>query len=284
MSILDRSASANESDASPAGGFFDELHSYRREQSAQLLTVADNATPATKSGAGAGASQFMNYVGYITYASLAAGAFGHDDPLQIELRATRFFQEKFLHHHAVDNPQVWTAMGDLMMSQEHLAGEGAKVKPPKLKAAKEILKDVGAGLRGPADYVLAAKALYMEGINKADARAAQEAKDHKDEKRLDGRLRMLSGETDRVSAIESRDNSIAPIEDELGTRVSMRLDTAAFLERYGSQVPELGWNELAAKLRREAQATYNDPHALSEPVRRRLHQRYPNELVEQPQA
>lgn len=255
------------------------------------------------------ATSFLNYLGYITYAGLAAGAFGHDDPLQIQTRATRFFQEKFLHHHAIDNPQVWAAMGDLMMSRQHLAEQGVHAKPLKLKTlsrgagheskqrkqqrqdlahnareAESILQDISSGLRGPSDYVLAARFLYLEAIAKADARAEKEAIDHSDEKRLDGRLKMLSEEPDRVAAFQARDNSITPLEDELGARVSLRLDTAAFLERYGSHVPELGWSNLAAKLRSEAQAIYADQKALSEPVRRRLQQRYPNGLIDNPQV
>jgi len=248
-------------------------------------------------------AQVMSSIGYITYVGLAAGAFGHDDPLQIQTRAMRFFQEKLLHHHAIDNPQVWVAMGDLLLVENHLASQGAHFKPTKLKTlrnevkheskdqkrerkdfqkdaqeAQAVLDDITSGLRGPDDYVLAAKYCYMVAIQKADLRATQEAKDHKDEKRLLDRLKLLSGETDRVSAIQTRDNSVAPIADELGSRVSFRLDAAAILERYGSHVKELGWMEEAAKLKEEAQAVYTDANALPEPVRVRLHQRYPNDL------
>ena len=245
-------------------------------------------------------AQVGSAISSITYVGLAAGAFGHDDPLQIQTRAMRFFQEKILHHRAIENPEVWVVMGDSLMLEQHLINSGVQFKPPKLgtlskevkrqrkangsqskddaQEAESILKDIRAGLKSPADYVLAARHLYLIAIEKADARALQEAKDHKDEKRLLGRLSLLSGETDRTQAIQTRDNSIVPLEDELGSRVSFRLDAAAMMERYGSRVPELGWNNEAARLRLEAQSLYSDANLIPEPVRRRLHQRYPEFL------
>jgi hypothetical protein len=119
-------------------------------------------------------------------------------------------------------------------------------------------------------------------VSKADARAVKEGQDHKDEKRLLGRLNLLSGETDRTDAIGAMDNSVSPMLDELGSRVSFRLDEAAFLDRYGSHVPELGWKKEADDLRAQAKAIYEDPNALSEPVRRRLHQKYSDVLTDKP--
>jgi len=292
-------------EASPSSGFLDEMHQFRQQQGVRLVRVASDS----QSAGGFSAGTAFNYMGYITYAGLMAGAFGHDDPLQIETRATRFFQEKILHQHAINNPQVWVAMGDLMMSDQHLLAQGAKVKPVKLhsltseakheseeqkhqrkdfehnaKDAQQTLKDITSGLKAPDDYVLAAKSLYIEAIAKADARAAQEAIDHKDEKRLAGRLTFLSGEPDRVAANQAKNNSVNPLEDELGARVSLRLETATFLDQFGSHVPELGWTAAAAKLRDEALAIYNDPKALSYPVRQRLQHNFPNELKDKPQG
>jgi len=273
--------------------------------SSSSSSSSDSSSDSSSSSSGPGT--ILNYAGYITYASLAASAFGHDDPLQLQTRATRFFQEKILHHHAIDNPQVWEAMGDTLMTEEHLTQQGAKFKAVKFgtlknevkhesaadknsdkdaehdgKEAQGIINDISGGLRSPADYVLAAKFLYSEAVNKADARAGQEGKDHKDEKRLLGRLNLLSGETDRTDALSTRDSSIDPLLDELGSRVAYRLDEAALMERYGSKVPELGWSTQAESLRDQAKAIYDDPAALSEPVRMRLHQKYPDILIDRP--
>lgn len=292
--------------ASSTAAFQDQFHDYmqgkfaagaRPDAAKDSLVVADSGSSALGS--------VLNYAGYITYAGLAASAFGHDDPFQLQTRATRFFQEKILHHHAIDNPQVWAAMGDALMTEQHLASQGAHFKPLKLstlkgeikresadgkgqddgksidqdaREANDIIKDITSGLKSPDDYVLAAKFLYSEGVAKADARALKESTDHKDEKRLLGRLNLLSGETDRTDAVGTRDNSVNPMLDQLGARVSFRLDEAALLDRYGSKVPELGWAKEAADLRAQAKAIYNDPNALSEPVRRRLHEKYSDSL------
>jgi hypothetical protein len=306
--------SGGETPSTPQG-FQDEMHQYRLTRVSQTgyTDTGTNRAPtngepvllAMNSG-GAGptsdAGKYVSYMGYITYAGLAASAFGSDDPLQLQTKATRFFQEKLLHHHAIDNPPVWQAIGDIFMTEEHMASSGAAVKPIKLKTlqneakhesknggveqdateANKIIQDISAGLRSPSDYVLAAKFAYMEAVNKADLRASQETQGHKDEKRLVGRLKLLSGETDRAQAAQTTANSIAPIENELGQRVSLRLDTAAFLDRYGRNVPELGWSTLAAQLRQQAQSLYDDPTAISEPVRRQLHQRYPDQLKDVP--
>ncbi len=299
--------------AASNAAFQDQLHEYMQGKFAGGTAKADASSSgyAGKDGvliADSGSSSFgtvLNYAGYITYAGLAASAFGHDDPFQLQTRATRFFQEKILHHHAIDNPQVWAAMGDALMTEQHLASQGAKFKPLKLgtlkgeikredaggkgqddgkalekdaKEANDIIKDITSGLKSPDDYVLAAKFLYSEGVAKADARALKESTDHKDEKRLLGRLNLLSGETDRTDAVATRDNSVNPMLDQLGARVSFRLDEAALLDRYGSKVPELGWAKEAADLRAQARAIYDDPNALSEPVRRRLHSRYADTL------
>lgn len=271
-----------------------------RGMAAEPVLLASAAT-SSDSAISSSVGSVLNYAGYITYAGLIAGAFGADDPLQVETKATRFFQEKFLHHHAIDNAADWQAMGDLLMLEQHLSSHGAKFKPAKMKGleaemkeeekehkdaskgnareAADVLKEIKAGLKGPDDYTLAAKALYMESISKADQRFAKEGKDHKDEKRLLGRLKLLSGETDRTSAFSTNNNSINPVLDELAAPVSLRLKTAEFLDRYGSHVPELGWTEQANKLRSEARDIYNDPGTLAEPVRLRLQQLYPDALA-----
>jgi hypothetical protein len=307
---LDASVAGISDTSAPTAAFQDQFHDYMQGKFAGSNGDAGTKEPvlmasATNSSSSSGLGTLMNYGGYITYISLAASAFGHDDPLQLETRATRFFQEKILHHHAIDNPEVWSAMGDALMTEQHLASQGAKFKPVKLKTlngeikhesaeeklqgkavehdakdADAIIKEITSGLKSPADYVLAAKFLYTEAVQKADARAAKEGTDHKDEKRLLGRLTLLSGETDRTDALSARDNSIDPLLDELGSRVSYRLDAAALMERYGSKVPELGWAKEAADLRDQAKAIYNDQTALSEPVRRRLHQKYADILTD----
>ncbi|MGH7488822.1 MAG: hypothetical protein ACREMY_24955, partial [bacterium] len=123
--------------------FQDEMHQYRSSRFNSTATAnqigdgqAKYLTVAASDGQSGGSSGFgtaMNYAGYMTYIGLAAGAFGHDDPFNIQTKATRFFQEKILHHHAVDSPQVWMAMGDALMTEQHLAANGAKFKPLKLK-------------------------------------------------------------------------------------------------------------------------------------------------------
>jgi hypothetical protein len=301
--------------SAPTAALQDQFHDYMQgkfgndragtgSKEPVLMAMGGGTDSSTSSSA---LGSVMNYAGYITYISLAASAFGHDDPFQLETRATRFFQEKILHHHAIDNPQVWAAMGDAVMTEQHLALQGAHFKPLKLKTingevkhesaeeklqgkamehdaknAQDIIKDITSGLKSPADYVLAAKFLYSEAVEKADARATKEATDHKDEKRLLGRLNLLSGETDRTDAMGARDNSVDPLLDDLGARVSLRLDEAALLERYGSHVPELGWDKEAADLRTQAKTIFDDPNALSEPVRNRLHQKYADVLSNNP--
>lgn len=283
--------------------FQDQFHDHMQTRFAsqdattptEPVLMADNSQ-----GSSAGVGSIMNYAGYLTYAGLAAGAFGHDDPLNLQLKATRFFQEKILHHHAIDNPQVWEAMGDALMTEQHLASQGAKFKPLKLgtlksqvkhenktddqelaqngKEANAIIQDITGGLRSPDDYVLAAKFMYSEAIEKADERAAKEKIDHKDEKRLLGRLGLLSGETDRVDASGTRNGSINPLLDELGASVSYRLDEAAMMDRYGSQVPALGWSKESADLRTKALEIFNNPTALNPAVRTRLQKEYPDFL------
>jgi hypothetical protein len=295
--------------ASATSAFQDQFHGYMQGKfgtgGGDTAAIEPTVVASTDNGASSAIGSVMNYAGYMTYIGLAASAFGHDDPFQIQTKATRFFQEKLLHHHAIDNPQVWSAMGDALMTEQHLAAQGAHFKPLKLgtvknevkhesdeqkreandidhdaKEANDIIKDITSGLKSPDDYVLAARFLYSEGVRKADARAVKEGTDHKDEKRLLGRLNLLSGETDRTDASGARDNSVNPMLDQLGARVSSRLDEAALMDRYGAKVPELGWTKEAADLREQARAIYNDTNAISEPVRRRLHQIYPDVLTD----
>jgi len=295
--------------SSPTAAFQNQFQEYMQDKFANgnVAASAKDSVMVADNSAGSGLGTAFNYFGYITYIGLAASAFGHDDPLNLQTKATRFFQEKLLHHHAIDNPQVWAAMGDALMTEQHLTEQGAHFKPAKLatlksevkhesdeqkrqdkalehdgKAASDIVNDIRGGLRSPADYVLAAKFMYSEAVAKADARATKEAVDHKDEKRLLGRLTLLSGETDRTDAMGARDNSVTPLVDELGSRISYRLDEAAMIERFGSHVPELGWTQEAASLRAQAKAIYDDPKALAEPVRARLHQKYSDILTDTP--
>jgi len=313
------------SDTAPPTGFQDQFQQHIKSRFAGQSTDSQPGEPvlmAQNGGSSSVLSGFMGYVGDATYIGLAASAFGSDVPgfLQLQTNATRFFQEKILKHHAIENPQVWAAMGDALMLEEDMAARGIQFKPVKLgtlnsevkreKTAEEkahgkelehdgqeanaIIKDITSGLKSPFDYILAARYLYAEAVRTADDRADQKT-DGKDEKRMVGRLKILSGETDRTDAFGTRNGSIGSVADVLGGRVSYRLDEAHLLNHFAGVVPaELGWAKEANDLTTRAKQIYDLPPLkpgeqpqpgltpLAEPVRMRLHREYSDTLTDKP--
>ncbi len=130
--------------SAPTAAFQDQFHDYMQGKFGTATTTGDTGSKDSvliaDSSSGSPVGGILNYAGYITYIGLATSAFGHDDPFQLQTKAMRFFQETILHHHAIDNPQTWVAMGDAVMTEQHLAGQGAKFKPIKFATLNKEAK------------------------------------------------------------------------------------------------------------------------------------------------
>lgn len=309
----------NTGEAAGNNGLQDQFQQHMRTTFASG-SPSDNAPapPVEMAQSSSPISGVMTYAGDLTYMGLALSAFGSDVPgvLQFQTNAMRFFQEHILHRHAVDNPQSWAAMADAVLLEEDMAARGVPFKPIKFgtlknevrkedkeagtdtkhdaKEATQIMQDISAKVKSPFDYVLVSKLLYGEAIATADKRA-NDKNGAADMKKMLTRLKVLSGETVPTDGMGTRDNSVNPVGDVLGGRVSYRLDEAAMLDRFaGSMPPEYHFAEEAARLRAEAKAIYDlpplkpgekpadDKVPLAEPVHRLLHREYPDILTDTP--
>jgi hypothetical protein len=299
-------------------GLQDQFQQHMRTTFAPGSPAGGAAAPPVEIAQSGALGGVMTSVGDLGYMGLALSAFGSDVPgvLQFQTNAMEFFQEHILHHHAVDNPQSWAAMADAVLLEEDLAARGVPFKPTKFrtlknevkkeekgagadtkhdaKEATQIMADISAKVKSPFDYVLVSKLLYGEAIETADKRANDKT-DGADMKKMVARLSVLSSETVRTDGMGTRDNSVNPVGDVLGGRVSYRLDEAAMLDRFASSMPPAyHFAEKAAKLRAEAKAIYDLPPLkpgekpeagkvpLAEPVHRLLHSKYQDILADTP--